>query len=68
MAAIAIRPGGVWHVIFQSNNGAKGSWLDYCREEPAVSSENGAAAWAADQACKLARKLGIGVRFKLEHW
>jgi hypothetical protein len=45
-----------------------GGWLDYCREEPAVSSENGAAAWAADQACKLAKRIGVGVRFKLEHW
>jgi hypothetical protein len=57
-----------FQVIFQSANGEGDRWLDYCREQAPVETLAQAEAWAATEAKALERRMGFGVRFRIEDW
>lgn len=56
-------------VIFQSQNGDGGKWLDYCREAaPSGKTQAEVEVWANDWCKALERRVGCEFRFKIELW
>lgn len=54
-----------FEVIFQSQNGKEGKWLDYCRERSPYATLQDSHAWAEYEAKQLAKRIGCNCRARV---